>query len=80
MFLDGEWPGVQGERVAERGYTISGESPGQELAQRESYDLNEKGTDNDIGNLMEGKYTAKSKGIRELRTSHRNDGIKGRYE
>ena len=79
MFLDGEWPGVQGERVAERGYAISGESPRKELAHGESYDLNEKGTDNDIGNLMKGKYK-KSKRIRELRTPQCNDGVESRYD
>lgn len=79
MFLDGEWPGVQRERVAERGKPISGESPRHELAQRESYDLDEKGTDNDIGNLMKGKYNT-WKRIQEPRTSQHNDGVEGRYD
>jgi hypothetical protein len=56
MFLNGEWPGVQRERAAERGNTISGENPRQKLAHGESYYLDEKGADNNIGNLMKGKY------------------------
>ncbi len=56
MLLDVEWSRVQGERAAECGNTISWESPLQELAHRETYYLDEKDTDKDVGNLMNGKY------------------------
>jgi len=56
VFLDVEWPRVQGERAAKHGNTVSWEDPLQELAHRESYYLHEKDTDNDEGNLMNSKY------------------------
>jgi hypothetical protein len=61
MFLDVERPGVQGERVAERGNTISRESPLHKLAQGKGYYLDEKDADNDIGNLMNGEYNRSEK-------------------
>lgn len=60
MFLDVEWPRVQGERVAKDGNTISWENQRQELAHRETYYLDEKDTDKDEGNLKDGKYNNKS--------------------
>jgi hypothetical protein len=56
MFLDVEWPRVQGERAAKHGNTISWENPRQELADRESYYLDGKDTDKDVGNYKIGKY------------------------
>lgn len=50
MLLNVKRPGVQGERVAERGNTISWENPFQKPAHGQSYYLDEKDTDNDIGN------------------------------
>lgn len=60
MFLYVEWSRIQGERAAKYGNTISWENPLQELADRESYYLDEKDTDKDEGNLKNGKYNDKS--------------------
>jgi hypothetical protein len=79
MFLDVEWSRVQGERVAKRGNTISWEAPRQELAQRESYYLDEKDADDDKGHLMNGEYNQSEK-IREPHTPQRNDDVEGRYD
>jgi hypothetical protein len=79
MFLDVEWPGVQGEPVAERGNTISWETPLHELAHREGYYLDEKDADDDKGHWMNGEYD-KSEKIREPRTSQRNDDVEGRND
>jgi hypothetical protein len=51
MFLDVEWPRVQGKRVAEHRNAIFWENPLQEFAERESYELDEKDIDKDKGNF-----------------------------
>lgn len=60
MLLDIEWSRVQGERAAKHGNTISRENPLQEFAHGETYYLDEKDTDDDEGNLKNGKYNKKS--------------------
>lgn len=79
MFLDIEWSRVQGKRAAKHGNTMSWENPRQELAHGETDYLDEKGADNDVGNLKIGKYN-KSNRRGDLRTSQRNDGVKARYD
>ena len=79
MFLEIEWPRIQGARVPKCGNTIFWEDPFQELAERESYELNEKNADENERILMDNKYRRQEQ-LWRPRTSQRNDGVEGRYD
>ena len=79
MFLDIEWPRIQGTRVPKCGKTIFWEDPLQDLSERESYELNEKDTDGNGRILVDNKHR-NPKQLWRPRTSQHHNGVEDRYD
>jgi hypothetical protein len=79
VFLQVEWPGIQGKRIAEDRNTILWKNPLQELAQWERNEYDEKDRDQDKGDYREIQHGECEK-MWERRTSQRDDGVEGRYD